>query len=461
MKMAPRIKSVQNVVSESDKANRKDIQRLSKVLREQRGYHSMTLDDSVLIDLLRKKLMADCDLLAKVKEIWFEQRLNLKITERKLYGLNLKRLTHKRFGYFESAIQMLDNQPFAFLGSILGCQDDYPVSSLGEYFKNACMGRVLTTCKLLLIYSIFAVATHNEQVGGKSPQKLKEQLHLGILANSQFVYQMPVPPCLHSLMSECWLYCRSKNANMMLVPNCGYVFGGLVQPVAPYNRGLDCTSFTGWITGCGRPLTYLYEIAWNLNRGKPPGKDIAPKDKNVIKMFCDRHEAIEPRGSEMCPGDILVWRHFGKRNGGHAMFVQKVVDDHHILTVECTSYKDGHYEGYQERVVPILDPNPLGGRTMVLRPLNQDTYYNFRNRNFALIADLNAVTPPDFSISSKMLAPPVKDALQNMLSGITQASPSGIGSSKREWPSHTTFDRTREKSCVSKGQIVSLVAYSF
>ena len=52
------------------------------------------------------------------------------------------------------------------------------------------------------------------------------------------------------------------------------------------------------------------------------------------------------------------------------------------MTVECTYYKQGHYEGYQERAVPILDPQ--GGERYVLRPLYQQAYDNFRDRNAIL-----------------------------------------------------------------------------
>merc|ERR1719447_1648047 len=123
-----------------------------------------------------------------------------------------------------------------------------------------------------MIYSTFVVTDYNNKGEKKIPEKLmREQFHLNILANTQYVYPIEVPSMIDSFLSECVLYRVSKTANVMIIPNCGYVFGGILQAEAPYVRGLDCTSFVGWISGCGRPLTFLYEVAWNLKMGKPPG----------------------------------------------------------------------------------------------------------------------------------------------------------------------------------------------
>jgi len=280
---------------------------------------------------------------------------------------------------------MLDNHeklPFKLFEPISGCQGDYPVTSVGPYFENARMGRLFSVYKTLLMYCLFVVAGQDEEMG-KNLEKTREYIYSMILTNTQLVYQIDVPPVLHSVLSECYLYQRAESGCAILIPNCGYVFGGEVQPVAPYNRGLDCTSFTGWISGCGRPLTYLYEIAWRMNRGDSPGRVIPPEEKDMIKILRERHVAIEPRGSEMRMGDILVWRHPG--GSGHALFVQRVVDDDNIMTVECTNYKDGNYEGFAERVVSIVDPR--GGRAMVMRPLFQHSYDNYQERNHAFIKD--------------------------------------------------------------------------
>mmetsp|Transcript_27565 Transcript_27565/g.81098 ORF Transcript_27565/g.81098 Transcript_27565/m.81098 type:complete len:120 (-) Transcript_27565:516-875(-) len=111
--------------------------------------------------------------------------------------------------------------------------------------------------------------------------------------------------------------------------------------------------------------------------GEAPG--IKPEDKEIVAMLCDRHDVVEPCGSEVAEaGDILVWRH--SDGSGHAMFVQSVVDSNTIKTVECTNYKDGHYEGFQERIVTIKDPNE-GGREGILRPLRQDAYHTYKERS--------------------------------------------------------------------------------
>ena len=395
IKLEPRIEPVRDIVRASDKANRKDIEWLAKFLREQRRLQSTTLNATTFLGVLRKKLMADRDAIAKAKVLWLDK------SERQLYWLNLRRLTNDPpfWGHYESAIQMLDNHkklPFEFLGPISGCQNEFPLSSVGEYFENARMGRIYTVYKLVMIYAVFVAATHNEPTGGKTPRQLREHLHLTILANAQYVYPIEVPAVLNSLLSECWLYRVTKTANVMLFPNCGYVFGGLVQPEAPHNRGLDCTSFMGWISGCGRPLTMLYEVAWNLNRGKPAGRVITDEiDKKAVQLFRERHKMVDARGSDMLPGDILVWRHAD--GSGHAMLVQRVVGEDHIITVECTNYKNGSYEGFQERMVTICDPRE-GGRALVMRPLNQDVYYNYLSRSSAMIADLK---PNSFKILEK------------------------------------------------------------
>lgn len=107
-----------------------------------------------------------------------------------------------------------------------------------------------------------------------------------------------------------------------------------------------------------------------------------PFDEEVLSMasmLCGRHDTVEACGSQMKVGDILVWRH--SHGGGHAMLVQEVVGNNHILTVECTNYKDGKYEGFQTRVVPIENPNERGGHQVVVRPKRKHLYHTFRERS--------------------------------------------------------------------------------
>ena len=301
----PPMKSVRALITETPEVNRKDIVRLSKMLHEESKRNSMTLNGSVFLKLLRKKLVTDRDLVGKAKEFWRD------LSERQLYWVNLRKLTTDvgTYGHYESAIEMLDNReklPFEIFGVISGCQnDEYPLYSVGTNFQKARIGRVFTVYKLLLIYSIYVVNAYSEQEAIMSPEILRDRLHRKILANTQYVYPIEVPPALHSLLSECFLYRAADPSNVMLICNSGYVFGGVLRPEAPYNRGLDCTSFTGHVTGCGRPLTWLYEIAWDLNKSGPlPSawrlEKADEEDFKSLKLLRERHEAILSRGALKC-----------------------------------------------------------------------------------------------------------------------------------------------------------------
>ena len=55
-------------------------------------------------------------------------------------------------------------------------------------------------------------------------------------------FRMLASPCVWVTKPQMWCCFQTGS---------GYIFGGLLQPVAPHNRGLDCTWFMGWISGCG------------------------------------------------------------------------------------------------------------------------------------------------------------------------------------------------------------------
>lgn len=381
-----RIKAVQDIVGHANQANTRDIVWICNQIQKYRE-HNPCLNNLSLKVFLRNKLIEDRSIVAVAKELWLEK------SERKIYWLNLRKLVAEEpyWGHYDSAIQMLDNHdnmPFLLFSPISGCCGDFPFTKVGPYFEKARMNRVITVYKLLLIYALCTVASAEENHNGSEEKKvdhldMQEQLFDILLQNTQFVYAIKVPSVLKAKLSGCLLFrVFSDSGIYVLFPNSGYVFGGMVQAQAPYNRGLDCTSFTGWITGCGRPLMYMYEKIWQVKMGESP--KIKPEDGELVAILCERHEVVEPRGSKVAEGDILVWRH---RDGqGHAMFIQSVMNDDLVKTVECTNYKDGHQEGFQERVLTIKNPNE-GGREGVLRLLNQGLYntYKERSQKFILV----------------------------------------------------------------------------
>ena len=60
----------------------------------------------------------------------------------------------------------------------------------------------------------------------------------------------------------------------------------------------------------------LYEVAWNLNRGKPASRVIIDKidKKIVLQLFCERHKMVDDGGFDVLParrhtrvcGDMLT-----------------------------------------------------------------------------------------------------------------------------------------------------------
>lgn len=371
-----RIDAVQSIVEESLRTNHSDIQWMCQELEHRRREKAPFLSDSNLIDLTRHKIEKDRAAVAVAKEYWLEN------SERKLHWLNLRKLTN----HYDSAIQMLDNREllsFPIFSPVPSLDKDlnYPLANLGYCFENARISRVFTVYKVLLMYAIRVIlAMNGDEIDEKKEEEntllIQPRFYQKVLQNTRFVYPITVPFVLDDLLANCYLYHRFGARSCMLIPNAGYVFGGEVQDIAPYNRGLDCTSFIGWISGCGRPLTYLYELAWKTKLGE----DVEVKnqeDQEMVDMLCERHDVIQDF-SQVQAGDILIWRHVV--GGGHAMLVQKVVTPGEtIMSVECTNYKDGHYEGFEERVVTIRNPNP-GGREGVLRPKNQSCYLGFRER---------------------------------------------------------------------------------
>lgn len=379
-----RIDSVQSIVAEAYQANHADVQWLCKELIRCRRRKAPFLSDTNLARLTRQKVEKDRAAVGVAKKHWLEN------SERKLHWLNLRRLTQDapHWGYYDSALQMLDNRkrlPFQFFSPICHCNmdTDYPLTNVGRCFENARMGRIFTTYKLLMIYALYVVLAPevNETEQREDEERtirVRSRFHTNVLQNTQFVYPISVPTVLDDILADCCLYDNAEERSRMLIPNCGYVFGGEVQREAPLNRGLDCTSFLGWISGCGRPLTYLYELAWRKMLGEDAEIE-SKEDQEMIDVLCRRHDVIRDY-SQVQPGDVLIWRHVV--GGGHAMLVQEVRDDT-VLTVECTNYKDGHYEGFEERVVTIQNPTE-GGREAILRPKYQDCFLDFRERSSAL-----------------------------------------------------------------------------
>jgi len=372
------MQAVKSIVEDTDLANRHDIQWMSQRLQDLR--QANPLKDHLLVQGIRQKLLQDRDIVRIAKESWGERG------ERDSHWLNMHRLTSEDpfWGNYESALELLDcyeSLPFTLFSANLNLDSsssnvDYPLSHIGPCFEKACKSRVYTVYKHVLFHALYVVTFvwAGEEKKESDDILLRVRLFQQVLKHTQFIYPMPVPSNIKEMLTDCCLY--NSSSAVLLIPNSGYVYGGLVQETMPFNRGLDCTSFTGWVTGCGRPLTYLYEWVCRMKLGElPPEKEDIP----MVSMLCARHDIVEAcEYNKLQLGDILVWRHVD--GGGHAMFVQKMDNDDHILTVECTNYKDGLYEGFQARVVPIENPHEGGGQ-FVLRPKHQHVYHTFRQRS--------------------------------------------------------------------------------
>ena len=275
-------------------------------------------------------------------------------------------------GLYADALEMLskwDALPFTIFDPFPdACDSEFPFAVVGPTFEFFRPSTLMQVYKIILIY---ANVLHREN------RRLPvESFLMEMYASVQFCYDMDVPDAVAEHLRGCVLFAEVEpgQALKFLVPNVGYVFGAELKAGEPRCRGLDCSSFTGWATECGRPTTSLCALAWRVLNGKRPA---IPEDvRATVALLVEKHEVVDLGKGDLRPGDLVVWKQ-EPGTGGHVMFVRQTLGDAEFLTLEVTfnlKAIGNHDVGFASRRLPVHCPkDPADGwYGFVLRPLRLD-----------------------------------------------------------------------------------------
>ena len=299
-------------------------------------------------------------------------------------------------GLYADALEMLskwDALPFTIFDPFPdACDSEFPFAVVGPTFEFFRPSTLMQVYKIILIY---ANVIHREN------RRLPvESFLMEMYASVQFCYDMDVPDAVAQHLRGCVLFAEVEpgQALKFLVPNVGYVFGAELKAGEPHCRGLDCSSFTGWATECGRPTTSLYALAWRVLNGKRPA---IPEDvRATVALLVEKHEVVDLGKGDLRPGDLVVWKQ-EPGTGGHVMFVRQTLGDAEFLTLEVTfnlKAIGNHDVGFASRRLPVHCPkDPADGwYGFVLLPLRLD--------RIGLIND--GIVEGSPLVSPEMLPPP-------------------------------------------------------
>ena len=275
-------------------------------------------------------------------------------------------------GFYADALEMLskwDDLPFTIFDPFpVACDSEFPFAVLGPSFEFFRPSTLMQVYKIMLIY---ANVIHREN------RRLPDESFLmEMYANVQFCYDMGVPDAVAEQLTGCVLFAQVEpgQALKFLIPNVGYVSGAELKAREPRCRGLDCSSFAGWATECGRPTTALYALAWRVLKGKNPA---IPDDvRTTVALLVEKHEVVDLTKANIRPGDLVVWKQ-ERGTGGHVMFVRQTLLDTEFLTFEVTfnlKAAGNHDVGFISRQLPVYCPKDPGDGWygFVLRPLCLD-----------------------------------------------------------------------------------------
>lgn len=208
-------------------------------------------------------------------------------------------------------------------------------------------GHASSVRKVAAIYAALATR-HGATLGSLEPP---------LAGSLTLAYPAAVPDAFGGHASALGLASTGPDgATVLLIPNVGYVFGGV--PQGDVNRGMECGAFVSWVHRL--PMSWwsggLEAVAKARLAGALP--DDAP---GWLKSGWGSFDVV-PDDAPLRSGDIVVWRWDGgdgERVGHIVLCTQATEDTPTFLGLETCRFDDGSLEGIVER----RHPRHVEGRT--------------------------------------------------------------------------------------------------
>lgn len=166
-----------------------------------------------------------------------------------------------------------------------------------------------------------------------------------------------------------------KDNLMLMMPNCGYVFGGGNDlDFKGQCKGTDCSAFVSYCVQCPLRLsTYHLELIYRYLKKSPlqeQQKDLEAQKvvDEIISQGIFLAIDVNPQQEEgrIRPGDLVVWRNKDGKSGHVAIFKgwSENAEYEEFIGIDATRTNDGVVNGISERVFKLVNGD---FNTLVLR----------------------------------------------------------------------------------------------